>query len=157
MGRQKTSIKTLARIYQRNPDDVQRNPGAIRPMHYGHNMIDKAIAEIKPDVYIGVEDIWAFGGFWDKPWWDKTNSMIWTTLDSQPILPQALEAAPKTEHFYTWSSFAERDMAKEGHDHVKTLHGSVDTDDFYRLSDEKRKNLRERFRSRSKLYSRFCI
>lgn len=126
-------------------NDVQRNPDAVRPMHYGHNMIDKAIAEIKPDVYIGVEDIWGFAGFWDKPWWNKTNSMIWTTLDSQPILPQALEAAPKTENFYVWSSFAERDMKKIGHDHVKTLHGSVNTDDFYRFSDQQRAYLKEAF------------
>ena len=52
-------------------------------------MIDHAIKEIKPDVYLGIEDIWAFQGFYNKPWWDKINSMVWTTLDSLPILTEA--------------------------------------------------------------------
>ena len=34
---------------------------------------------------------------------------------------------------------------KAGHEHVKTLHGSINTDDFYRLSDIERFNLRKRF------------
>jgi glycosyltransferase involved in cell wall biosynthesis len=113
-----------------------------RAAGYGAATIDSAIKEYKPDIYLGVEDIWAFGGYWEKPWWDKINNMIWTTLDSQPILPQAVEAAPKTKHFYSWASFAERDLKAMGHDHVGTLHGTVDTDDFYRFSDFEKKDLR---------------
>lgn len=116
-----------------------------RAAGYGAATIDSAIKEYKPDIYLGVEDIWAFGGYWEKPWWDKINNMIWTTLDSQPILPQAVEAAPKTKNFYCWSSFAERDLKEMGHDHVGTLHGTVDTDDFYRLSNLERKELRKKF------------
>ena len=87
----------------------------------------------------------SFNKFWEKPWWDKINHMIWTTLDSQPILPQALEAAPKTKNFYVWASFAERDMVKDGQGHVKTLHGTVDTKDFYRFTDQDRQRLRQHF------------
>jgi glycosyltransferase involved in cell wall biosynthesis len=71
--------------------------------------------------------------------------MIWTTLDSQPILPQAIDAAPKTKNFYCWASFAERDLKKMGFDHVKTLHGSVDTEDFFKLPNKQKKELREKF------------
>ena len=126
---------------QNTPSDQQQ----ARALHYGSAGIDKAIREFKPDIYIGVEDIWAFNGYWDKPWWNNINHIIWTTLDSQPILPQALEAAPKTKNFFVWSSFAERDMVKEGHDHIKTLHGTVNTEDFYRLSDIERFKLKNKF------------
>lgn len=132
---------------------LNSDPQKARLAGYGSETIDDAIKEYKPDIYLGVEDIWAFNDYWDKPWWDKINNMIWTTLDSQPILPQAVKAAPKTKNFYCWSSFAERDLKEIGHDHVGTLHGSVDTKDFYRMSDEKRKNLRERF----ELSSEFII
>lgn len=131
-----------------NPAVLQKlnqDPQKGRAAGYGAEMIDAAIKEYKPDIYIGCEDIWAFGDYWKKPWWDKINHMIWTTLDSQPILPQAVEAAPKTKNFYTWASFAERDLKEMGHDHVGTLHGSVDTEDFYRLQNQDRKNLRNKF------------
>lgn len=124
---------------------IQSDPNRSRMAGYGAEMIDKAIKEYKPDIYIGIEDIWAFGGFWEKPWWNKINHMIWTTLDSQPILPQAMEAAPETKNFYAWASFAERDMVKAGQGHVKTLNGTVNTEDFYRFIDEDRQKLRSRF------------
>ena len=124
---------------------MNRDPNLGRIGGYGGLSIDQAIKEFKPDIYLGVEDIWAFSDYWNKPWWDKINNMIWTTLDSQPILPQALDAAPKTKNFYVWASFAEKDMKKLGHDHVGTLHGSVDTEDFYRLPDDQRLLLRKRF------------
>lgn len=131
-----------------NPAVIQqlnKDPNRGRAAGYGAEMIDSAIKEYKPDIYIGVEDIWAFSDYWDKPWWNKINNMIWTTLDSQPILPQAAKAAPKTKHFYSWASFAEKDLKKMGHDHVGTLHGTVNTEDFYRQSDTYRKELRREF------------
>jgi len=124
---------------------LNNNPSRARSAGYGAETIDLAIKEYKPDVYLGIQDIWAFGGFWDKPWWDKINNMIWTTLDSQPILPQAVEAAPKTKNFYVWSSFAERDLNELGHEHVKTLHGSVDPKDFYCLPKKEKQKLRKKF------------
>ena len=121
------------------------DPNAQRAAAYGVNMIDNAIKEFKPDVYIGIEDIWAFNDFFEKPWWKKINSMIWTTLDSLPILQSAIDAAPKIKHYYVWASFAEKAMKKLGYDHVKTLRGSLDANQFYRMSDEQRSSLRQRF------------
>lgn len=123
---------------------LNQDPQRGRAAGYGAETIDLAIKEYKPDIYIGCEDIWAFGGYWEKPWWNKINHMIWTTLDSQPILPQAVEAALKTKNFYSWASFAERDLKEMDHDHVDTLHGSVDTGDFYRFSNSKREGLRKK-------------
>ena len=121
------------------------DPDHQRAASYGGKLVDRAIKEFKPDVYIGVEDIWGFGDYHMKPWWDKINTMVWTTLDSLPILPQAVDFAPKIKNYYVWASFAEKAMKELGYDHVKTLRGSLDTSVFSRLDDDKRKNLRASF------------
>jgi glycosyltransferase involved in cell wall biosynthesis len=112
---------------------------------YGTEMIDHAIKELKPDIYLGIEDVWAFTGFFDKPWWNKVHCIVHTTLDSLPILPEAVSAAEKIKHYYVWASFAEKAMKKLGHDHVKTVHGILDTTSFYKLPDESRAKLRKHF------------
>jgi glycosyltransferase involved in cell wall biosynthesis len=118
------------------------NPEQQRAEGYGNKLIDRAIAEFKPDVYIGIEDIWAFGGYSNKPWWNKINTMVWTTLDSLPILPQAVDFAPKLKHYYVWASFAEKALNDMGYSQVKTLRGSLDTSHFFRFNEEDRKKLR---------------
>jgi len=120
------------------------SPDEQRKEGYGNKLVDKAIEEFKPDVYIGIEDIWAFGDFSSKPWWNKVNTMIWTTLDSLPILPQAVDFAPKIKNYYVWSTFAEKAFKEMGYDHVKTLRGSLDTSSFHRLSDQDRDILRQK-------------
>ena len=116
-----------------------------RAASYGAYGIDRAIKELKPDVYLGIEDIWGFNGFWDKPWWNHITSIIWTTLDSLPILPDAVDAAPKIKNYYVWASFAEKALNKLGYDHVKTLRGTLDTNQFYPLPDITKKALKTKF------------
>ena len=126
------------------------NPTSMRGMNdtqkraegYGSSAVDRAVKEFKPDVYIGMEDIWAFRDYHQKPWWNKINTMVWTTLDSLPILPQAVEYASKTKNYFVWASFAEKAMNEMGYDNVKTLRGSLDHKNFFRLSDEDRSELR---------------
>ena len=120
----------------------EQDPGKGRAMHYGAALIDDLIREEKPDIYIGAEDIWAFENYWDKKWWNKVNSMIWTTLDSLPLLPMAVAAAPKIKNYFVWATFAEKAMSELGHPHVRTLRGSLDTEVFYRLEKEERQKLR---------------
>lgn len=127
----------------RKKDLVGLDASKRRSEGYGFTLVDKAVKEFKPDVYIGMEDIWAYNGFHNKPWWNKINCMVWTTLDSLPILPQAIEYAPKIKNYYVWSSFAEKAMKEAGYNHVETLRGSIDTDNFFRHSDENRKKLRD--------------
>jgi glycosyltransferase involved in cell wall biosynthesis len=132
------------------PDDqnkinqLNRDPNMARNAGYGSEVIDDLIKEFKPDIYLGAEDIWGFNGYWKRKWWNKTNCMIWTTLDSEPILPLAIEAAPHVKNYYVWASFAEREMKKLGFDHVKTLRGSLDTDVYYKIDPEIRSSLRKR-------------
>jgi glycosyltransferase involved in cell wall biosynthesis len=121
--------------------DESRKHGAS----YGSEMIDKAIYELKPDVYLGIEDIWAFRGFFDKPWWNKVHCIIHTTLDSLPILPDAVEAADKIKNYYVWASFAEKALNKIGHNHVKTIRGSIETQNFFRFDNQDRNKLRNFF------------
>lgn len=122
--------------------DERRKHAAV----YGAEMIDYAIKELRPDIYLGIEDIWAFNGFTDKEWWNKIHCIIHTTLDSLPILPDAVEAANKIKHYYVWASFAEKALHKIGHTHVKTVHGTLEVNNFFRLSDDDRKTLRTRFK-----------
>ena len=121
------------------------DPKKQRSMGYGAALIDKVVQEEKPDVYIGAEDIWAFSDYTSKPWWNKPTCAIWTTLDSLPILPEAITNAPKIKNYFVWASFAEKELHRLGFDHVKTLRGSIDTKDFFPLNATNKKNLRARF------------
>lgn len=129
------------------PDDknkrnqLNKDPSLARSAGYGSETIDEIIKEQKPDVYIGVEDVWAFNKYWERKWWNKINCMVWTTLDSEPLLPLAVDAAEHINNYYVWAGFAEREMSKLGHDHVKTLHGIVDCKNFFKIDSNE---LRER-------------
>jgi len=121
---------------------IGQDAGQARVASYGGYLVDKVVTDEKPDFYFGVQDIWGTEFAIDKPWFKKINSVIWTTLDSLPILPSAVKNAPKIENYWIWSSFATKALNEMGHKHVKTMHGCIDTSNFYRLSDEKRKELR---------------
>jgi hypothetical protein len=144
---QRTPWKSVGTL----PDDsqvlenLQKDPNALRMASYGFNHIDEIIKNEKPDFYIGVQDIWGVDYSISKPWFKKINSVIWTTLDSLPILDSAIKYAPKIKNYWIWSDFATKALNDMGHKHVKTMHGPVDVSNFFRLSDKKRSDLRERF------------
>ena len=110
---------------------------------YGGYAIDEIVEDCKPDIYIGVEDIWAFHQYEQKPWWNKINKILWTTLDSVPILDQALQMEPHCDKMLVWASFAEQEMKKLGRKNVETLHGAVDYTNFKPLDN--RDKIRKRF------------
>jgi glycosyltransferase involved in cell wall biosynthesis len=138
-----------------NPETFNKitDPTRQRAASYGAELIDEAIKTVKPDVYIGIEDIWAFDTLYSKPWWNKINCMIWTTLDSLPILQSAIDAAPKIKNYYVWASFAEKAFQEMGYSHVKTLRGSLDATSFYKMSNLQRAVLR----SKNNLQDEFII
>jgi glycosyltransferase involved in cell wall biosynthesis len=121
---------------------ISQDPQAQRQAGYGYFGVDQAIRELKPDIYLGIEDIWGLE-LWEKPWWKVLTPMIWTTLDSLPILESAWKGAEKTENFLVWASFAEKAM-KERCPNVKTLHGTLDTDTFFPLEEERKRGLRRK-------------
>lgn len=139
--------KTLGGIPsdEKSLKEIQSNSDLNRSAQYGFLNIDTAIKDEKPDIYIGVEDIWGVGPLTKKTWWNKINCIVWTTLDSLPILPDAVKYASKIKNYYVWASFAEKAMKdSHGHDHVKTLHGAVDTKNFFKLGESERAGLRRR-------------
>ena len=112
---------------------------------YGAFKIDDVMKREKPDVYIGVQDIWGCDFAIDKTWFTPSNMAIWTTLDSLPILPSAVKAASKMKHFWCWSDFATKSLRTLGHEHVNTMRGPLQTQDFYRLDEETRLKNRQLF------------
>lgn len=145
-GLKKTPWKSIGTL----PDDpnerhrISQDAGQARVASYGGYLIDKVVKEEKPDFYFGVQDIWGTEFAIDKPWFNKIHSTIWTTLDSLPILPSAINNAPKIKNYWIWSSFATKALNEMGHKHVKTMHGCIDDSFFYRLSDEDRLSLRKK-------------
>jgi len=122
---------------------IQGDHSKERMASYGFYTIDEIVEKCNPDVYLGIEDIWAFAEYTQKPWWNKINKVLWTTLDSLPILDQALQMEPECDKMLVWASFAEEAMKKLGHKNVETLHGAVDYSYFRPL--ENRKEIRKRF------------
>ena len=124
---------------------IQRDPQLARSASYGAYRIDKVIEEEKPDIYIAAQDIWGVDFAIEKKWFKEITSAIWTTLDSLPILPTAIEAAKKVDNYWIWSNFATKELNKIGFDKVRTMHGVVDDKYFSRLKEEERKALRQSF------------
>ena len=114
-----------------------------RAAAYGFYTIDEIVKEVQPDIYLGIEDIWAFNGFLEtKPWWNTTRKIIWTTLDSLPILEESYRVAKYSDKFLVWASFAEEEMKKRGAP-VETIHGAIDYSNFKPLDN--RKDFRKKF------------
>lgn len=124
-------------------NSIQSDQQKQRAAAYGFYTIDEIIEEVKPDIYLGIEDIWAFNGFLEtKPWWNTTRKIIWTTLDSLPILEDSYRFAEHADKFLVWASFAEQEMKKRGAS-VETIHGAIDYSHFKPL--ENREDLRRQF------------
>ena len=109
---------------------------------YGHLKIEDVIEQEKPDVYIGAEDLWAFSGLWERKWWRQIKTILWVTLDSNPILKSAYEAARNTDHFLTWSNFPQKELKSKGVKNTECIHGPVDSKNFFKLSNEHKLELR---------------
>ena len=143
----KTPWKSIGSL----PDSIQeiqelnKDPNNARLAGYGAYLLDKVISEEKPDVYIAVQDIWGIDFAIDKKWFNKIPCALWTTLDSLPILPTAVQKAPKIKNYWIWSDFATKELHRLGHKHVKTVHGPIDPQNFFRLDKQKRNGLRKKF------------
>lgn len=113
--------------------NAHADPKLAQQASYGAFSIDAVMKKEKPDIYIGVQDIWGCDFAISKSWFSPENMAIWTTLDSLPILPTAVKAASETKNFWCWSDFATKSLRKLGHDHVKTLRGPLNINDFYKV------------------------
>lgn len=147
----RTPWKTIASVNAGNLENIKRQndprqwENIERMAGYGAFELDQAVKREKPDVFIAVQDIWGIDFAVDKGWFNKIHCALWTTLDSLPILPKAVELAPKVKNYWSWADFATKALHKEGHTNVKTVRGAIDCSPFFRLSDHKRTELRKKF------------
>lgn len=123
-------------------EEIKRDQNKIRQANYGHYKIDDLIKQEKPDIYLGIEDIWGLEGFWNKKWWKKINSMIWTPVDSLPLLDKHIDGAKNTQNIIVQASFAKKELENKGFKNVHLLPVPLDTNNFHKLSEEHRLNLR---------------
>lgn len=143
--------KTVASVNAAQLEEIKRQndpknwEGIERMAGYGAYALNNSVKAEKPDVFFGVQDIWGIDFAMQFPWFKKITSVLWTTLDSLPILPKAIEIAPKVKNYWCWADFATQALHKDGYKHVKTVRGTLDPKPFFRLSDQKRLDLRKKF------------
>lgn len=129
---------------QNELNNIQRDPNLARMANYGQLFIDKVLKIVKPDVLIASEDIWSHHFSKDKKWFGKFPFVSHTTLDSRPILQMGIDMCKATPYFFSWADFATKELHKLGYTNAKTLRGSVNTNAFKRLSDDKKREIRAR-------------
>ena len=122
---------------------ISKDPKIKILASYGAYYLDEVIRKEKPDVYIAAQDIWGVDFAIGKPWFNRINSVIWTTIDSLPVLPTAVVAAKKCKNYWIWSNFATKAFHNLGHAHVKTVHGPIEDKFFFKLSEEERLKIRK--------------
>jgi len=127
-------------------DDINKIKNGSKMASYGFTRLDKVVYEEKPDVYIAIQDIWGIDFAASKPWFKKITSAFWTTLDSLPLMPETIEIVKKVKNFWVWSHFAEEELHRLGHAHVKTFHGPLESKYFFNMKEEDKKNIRKSFR-----------
>ena len=111
---------------------------------YGHMKIDDVIKQERPDIYLGIEDIWGLEGFWKRKWWNKINSLIWTPIDSVPLLDKHLEAAQNTQNIIVQASFAQEALKAKGFSNSHLFPVPVDPSSFFKLSKDEKLSLRSK-------------
>ena len=133
------------------------NKDIIKIVNYGGFSLPAFIKEEKPFLTIHCEDPWAFLAptvsgfvpFWDCEWFEKTNNVIWTPLDSEPIYPGILEGANKIENLWVKAVFAERILKEAGHDHVEFMPALLDTKHYRQFSNAEKLDNRNKYKIRN--------
>ena len=126
-------------------NEIKSDQKKIREANYGWYKIDDVIAQEKPDIYLGIEDIWGVEPFLTKKWWNKINSLIWTPIDSLPILDKHVIAAQKTKNIIVQASFAQKALQEKGLNNSHLLPVPIDVKNFHKLDDDKRIDLRKHY------------
>jgi hypothetical protein len=125
------------------PDDpnkiaqLNQDPNMARMASYGDAEIDSIVNDFKPDVIFSVNDTWGSQYVINKKFFNFIPTVCWNTFDSLPLLPDTIKNAEKIKHYWTWSDFARKELHKLGHENVKNQYPLVNTDNFYKLPQDK--------------------
>ena len=125
-------------------DEGQRN-AAARNASYGNMRIDEIIKLERPDYAYFCEDSWAYDDVVGRKWNDVLPTLYHITLDSLPFIPSQVDMAAKCPLLFPWANFATEEYHKLGYNHVKTLAGTVDSEEFKPISEDHRNSLRKKF------------
>jgi|TARA_B110000908_G_scaffold169442_1_gene226604 glycosyltransferase involved in cell wall biosynthesis len=147
--------KTLGSIPS-NPADIQKiqsDPHLSRMATYGGYRVEQIVKDEKPDILWCSDDIWAFppDKFCDTKWAKHLNLISHVTIDSVPILPEAIQQA-KNSNFYSWASFGEKEIKKvfdkenfSSRYNLGTVNGAVDGECYKPISKLQKSELRKKF------------
>lgn len=126
-------------------NEIKSDPQKQRLANYGHYTIDDIIKEEKPDIYLGIEDVWGLDNFFNKVWWNNINSLIWTPVDSLPLLDKHTSAASKTSNVIVQASFAKKAFSDKGFENVHLMPVPLNVDNFYKINQNQKAELRSKF------------
>lgn len=126
-------------------NEIKSDPQKQRLANYGHYTIDEIIKEEKPDIYLGIEDVWGLDNFFNKVWWNNINSLIWTPVDSLPLLDKHASAASKTSNVIVQASFAQKAFSDKGFENVHLMPVPLNVDNFYKINQNQKTELRSKF------------
>jgi glycosyltransferase involved in cell wall biosynthesis len=130
-------------------NELNQNMEKARAANYGAYNIDNVMKEFKPTIWLGSDDAWSFpkSDYIDKSWYNQINSILHITVDSLPVIEQAYEQAKFTPNYFLWSKFALKEMHAKGkeYEHIKCIYGSMDTADFCPITEDGKKQMRQRF------------
>ena len=139
--------KTIG-VLPSDPQQIQQinqDPNLARVAAYGNLEMTNIVKDFKPDVIFSINDTWGSQFVVDLPFFEKIPTICWNTFDSLPLLPDTIEKAPKIKHYWTWSDFARKELHKHNFNHVKNQYPLVNTNNFYKLSDSKIAEVKNRF------------
>jgi len=125
-------------------NELNQDQHRARMAAYGEYNIENVVKDFKPDVNFFVEDAWSVTYNCGKKFWGKTNSVLWVTQDSKPLIHT--EDADKTPYYWTWADFARKEFHKIGKTNVKTQYPPVDLSNFYNLGAVKKKEIRDKYK-----------
>ena len=127
------------------------DPGYQRDVSYGNLAIEKFIINNKLDYLILAEDPWAYSPdyYFKSRWWNsmKNNTLLWTTVDSLPVLPLVKEWTQNCPNIWFWASFGVKALQQEDiekYKHVKCVHGSLDIREWNLISLKEKNELRQK-------------
>ena len=133
---------------------IQSDPHLSKMASYGGYRVEQVVREEKPDILWCSDDIWAFplDKFCNSKWARHINLISHVTIDSVPILPDAVEQAKKS-NFFAWAKFGEEEIKKVFKKEkdfspkykLGTVNGAVDSDCYKPISSSEKRELRKKF------------
>lgn len=130
----------------------QQDQGYQRMIAYGNSAVEEFVTSNRLDICVHIQDIWSssIDAYLKSDWYKhiKQNFAQWSTADSNPLLPDFIEWAKECPNLWFWTSFAEREVKRDYPELAKncrTVHGAIESKDFYPLSQKERLELRRKF------------